>query len=69
MPTINEAYINALLADATYALDENVANGLTGTALSDYLDVRIKNSYPKLTCYCRRYNELLSKKELKAQHV
>lgn len=49
MPTISEAYINALLADATYALDENVANGLTGTALSDYLEDRIKNSYPNVT--------------------
>jgi acylphosphatase len=40
MPTIKENYLNALLADATYALNKNT--GLTvGTALSDLLQARM----------------------------
>lgn len=41
MPNITDTYINALLADATYALDETVLDGTTGPALSSKLSVRM----------------------------
>ena len=41
MANINEAYINALLADATYALDEDTENGLTGNGLIDAISERM----------------------------
>jgi len=34
MTTMNDAFINALLADATYALDEDVEDRLTGPELA-----------------------------------
>ncbi len=39
MTDINDVYINALLADATYALDDTTGNGLTDTDLEDKLNV------------------------------
>ena len=42
MATIHDAYINALLADATYALNENNSpNGITGDTLKDALSTRM----------------------------
>ena len=35
MTTIHDAYINALLADATYALEKNRANGYSGVQLKN----------------------------------
>jgi len=47
MTTINDAYINALLADATYALDEKVINGSSDTALFDKLQGRLTPTLAK----------------------
>ena len=47
MPTINDTYINALLADATYALESNMMNGLTGGDLTDELKERMTFSIAK----------------------
>ncbi len=41
MPTINAAYINALLADATYALDDTTTDGLTSAQLEAKLKERM----------------------------
>jgi Ca2+-binding RTX toxin-like protein len=41
MTTIQEAYINALLADAAYALTSDVNNGITGDHLTEFLNKRM----------------------------
>lgn len=41
MTTIDQAYINALLADATYALDDSVERGTTGNELEEFLNERM----------------------------
>ncbi len=45
MTTIHDAYINALLADATYAFDREVTDGLT----KDELLVKLNQSTLTLT--------------------
>ena len=37
---ISDAFINVLLADATYALGSGVTNGMTGDALSDHTELK-----------------------------
>lgn len=48
MENIKEDFINALLADATYALDRNNINGYTGSDLADLLSGRMT---PELAKY------------------
>jgi hypothetical protein len=48
MSTITEAYINAILADATYALTSSNINGITGGRLEDILKERMT---PELAKY------------------
>jgi hypothetical protein len=47
MITIYDAFINALLADATYALDDTTTNGLTGKELEKYLNTRMTPTLAK----------------------
>ena len=51
MTTIHNAYINALLADATYALDDKITNGLTSGDLTEVLDERMT------PCSCQLYQQ------------
>src|SRR3990167_6463650 len=41
MANITESYINALLADATYALDGSTTNGMSGVRLKEVLNARM----------------------------
>ncbi len=41
MPTINDDYVNALLADATYALDESASDGFTKDKLIEAITKRM----------------------------
>jgi len=50
MTAVYQTYVNALLADATYALDENDANRIAGSALSSHLEIN-KRMTPTLAKY------------------
>jgi hypothetical protein len=41
MPNLSDSYVNALLTDATYALNYKADNGLTGFRLSNKLNARM----------------------------
>lgn len=45
MTTIHEAYINALLADATYALENNAPSGYRGDNLINLLKTKGVNNF------------------------
>jgi hypothetical protein len=61
MSNINAAYINALLADATYALDENTENSLTGEDLVSKLSERMT---PTLANYIADNFTVVTHKEM-----
>lgn len=49
MAKISDTYINALLADATYALDKDVTDGVSGSSLvTEELEIRMT---PTLASY------------------
>jgi len=41
MPNLSDSYVNALLTDATYALNDKADNGLIGFRLSNKLKARM----------------------------
>lgn len=55
--TVTNAFINALLADATYALDSATPNGRTGAALTQDLSARMTPTLANYIEHALRTND------------